>query len=305
MLIPLIVAASLMVPAAAPAEPKADTRTVEARTRFKAGSQLYKQARYREAIIEFEAAYQLKPHGVLHFNLAQCHEKLGDIPKALRAYRQYLREVPQADDRATVQAAMANLEKRLVEKGLQQLRIFSEPSDAEVLVDGRVQGRTPWSGELSLGKHRVQLTLAGREAIDREVELAADRSVDLEVQLAVAAPPPVVAAPPPPPVVAVAAPAEAVAKPVAETVQPAAPERPRVVTWVLVGVAAASLAAAAGCGIAAKGASDEMRTGVHDQAKVQELHDAAAGRQTAANVLYGVGAAAGVAGGVLFFAGRF
>ncbi len=76
--------------------------TLQAKAHFRAGTMLYGQARYREAIAEFEAAYRLRPHGVLFYNLAQCHERLGDIPAALRAYHDYLRAAPGAEDRAAV-----------------------------------------------------------------------------------------------------------------------------------------------------------------------------------------------------------
>ncbi|MBI5546525.1 MAG: PEGA domain-containing protein [Deltaproteobacteria bacterium] len=286
-----------------PRADKADPKVAEAKVHFKQGSAFYKQARYREAIAEFEKAYQLKPHGALRFNIAQCHERLGEIPQALRSYRAYLREVPDAEDKTTVRTAMANLEKRLVEKGLQQLSVDSQPPGAAVHVGGSELGRTPWSGELALGRHQVRVSLTGHQTVIREIELQADRSHELEIALQLEAPP---VLPPPPPS---AVPPEALtAKPppsAAGGVAAEASPHPRLWTWVAAGVGAASLAAAIGCGVAARQASDEMRESRHDQQTVQGLHDRAAATSLAANVLYGVGAAAGIAGGVLFFSGRF
>src|SRR5574342_658334 len=86
-------AATAPAPAlAAPPRPgakQAVDQTAEAKARFKRGTDLYRQARYREAIAEFQAAYKLRPHGVLQFNIAQCYEKLGDIPAALTSYHAY------------------------------------------------------------------------------------------------------------------------------------------------------------------------------------------------------------------------
>jgi tetratricopeptide (TPR) repeat protein len=300
-----VIAALLLCAPVLAAESKADPKTAEAKAHFKQGSQLYKQARYHEAIAEFETAYELKPHGVLRFNIAQCFEKLGDIPQALKSYHQYLREAPDAEDRATVQAAMTNLEKRLVEKGLQQLLVYSEPPGVEVRIDEKVLGKTPWAGELALGKHSVRLSANGYEAATRGVELAADRSLELDLTLLAASPPIATLPPPPPPV----APAEAVGPkptpaPPVDTRTELTP-KPRVWTWVVAGVAGAALISAVGCGAGAKSSSNSLLGSQHPRQQSQDLHDKAKAEQTAANVLYGIGGAAGIASVVLFFSGRF
>lgn len=292
--LPLLAAlVALSTPAHASDAPEAlDARTAEAKAQFKQGVQLYKQARYGEAVETFETAYRLKPHGVVRFNVAQCYEKLGEVGKALASYHLYLREVPQAEDAAAVRAAMAGLEKRLAERGVQQLLVFSTPPNARLAIDQHPTGATPWAGELPLGRHALALELAGHEPASREVELGAASSVVLEVTLPAA------------PVVGVEVPKSAPDAPIPAAKAEASPP-PRRWTWVVAGAAAASLVAAVGCGIAAQSASDQMRSAPHDRQTVQGLHDRAASTQTAANVLYGVGAAAGVAGGVLFFTGRF
>ena len=93
--------------------PADDARTADAKTHFRLGAKYYKEARYREAITEFETAYRIKPSGVLHYNIGQAYEKLGDVPSALGSYTAYLREEPQAPNRETVQRAVANLEASL------------------------------------------------------------------------------------------------------------------------------------------------------------------------------------------------
>ena len=82
--------------------PSTSAASKRAKRHFDQGVRLYKQARYKDAIAEFEAAYRERPHGVIFFNIAQSYEKLGDLGQALRAYHQYLRELPTADDRETV-----------------------------------------------------------------------------------------------------------------------------------------------------------------------------------------------------------
>jgi tetratricopeptide (TPR) repeat protein len=63
----------------------------KAREHFAAGKALYLKGAYREALAEVETAHALDPTaGILVYNLAVIHEKLGDIDGALRNLRDYL-----------------------------------------------------------------------------------------------------------------------------------------------------------------------------------------------------------------------
>ncbi|MBI3181662.1 MAG: PEGA domain-containing protein [Myxococcales bacterium] len=301
---------------AALAAPAKDEVTAKAKAHFAKGKSFYKQARYREAIAEFEAAYKLKPHGVIFFNIAQSHEKLGDIPAALRSFHQYLREVPGAEDRETVQAAMRNLEKRLAEKGLQQILVYSQPPGGSVLIDGKRRGATPFSAELPLGKHTVAVEVEGYRLTEREVTLTADTSLALDFTLEkkteavpllavpepepeplkkpeltppVEPPVPAVASPPPPPM--------------------PEPTKGRLWTYVAAGASGAALAAGAYFGASAQSASDALMSEENKQRSRDEatrLKQTALSSARTANVLYGVAGAAGATAVALFFIeGRF
>ena len=74
----LIAGAALALLLAAPARAADDV--AEARAHFDQGSKLYRAGKYRDAIAEFQAAYRLKPHGAIHYNVAQCREKLEQWP---------------------------------------------------------------------------------------------------------------------------------------------------------------------------------------------------------------------------------
>src|ERR1700679_1763189 len=131
--------------AAAPAVRADDSG--DAKQHFRKGAELYKQARYTEAITEFEAAYRSRPAGVLRFNVAQCYEKLGDIPNAIRGYRDYLHEMPDADHRSTVESASGSLESRLQQRVHQALLVYTTPPAAAVGVNGNAMGTSPISLE--------------------------------------------------------------------------------------------------------------------------------------------------------------
>jgi Tfp pilus assembly protein PilF len=56
---------------------------------------LFRQGQYDAARLSFEAALRLKPEdsGLL-YNVAQCHDRQGDAPKAEQLYKQCLEEAP-------------------------------------------------------------------------------------------------------------------------------------------------------------------------------------------------------------------
>jgi hypothetical protein len=166
----------LLAAARAPAD-----EVAEARAKYEQGASLYRAGKYRESIPAFEAAYRLKPHGDIHFNVAQCREKLGEWPAALRAYQDYLRELPEARDRAAVRASIGRIEQRLASAGVQALLVYTDPPGAAVRLDGKARGRTPFHITLPPGAYRVALSLDGfaPEELEAEVNLAASRLVEV------------------------------------------------------------------------------------------------------------------------------
>jgi len=163
------IALLLTLALAAPA--RADD-AADARIHYREGVRLYRAQKYRAAIVEFENAYRKKPHGNIQFNLAQCREKLGEWPAALRGYHDYLREVPEATDRAQVAALIRRLEEKLSETGVQVLLVYSDPLGAEVRVDGKVRGATPFHIVLAPGEYDLMLVRSGYATVTRAVTLA-------------------------------------------------------------------------------------------------------------------------------------
>jgi tetratricopeptide (TPR) repeat protein len=72
------------------AEPPAETGPPAAKKHFEAAKAAYKAGAYREAVGELERAIELDPNGKdLHFNLGLVHEKLGEIDRAIAAFKRY------------------------------------------------------------------------------------------------------------------------------------------------------------------------------------------------------------------------
>jgi tetratricopeptide (TPR) repeat protein len=277
-------------PRGAAAEPAVD----EARAHFQRGEHAYREGRYRDAVAEFQAANRLRPSPALHFDIAQARERLGEPAEALASYAEYLRLDPQAANRAAVERSMATLQARLATRGRQVLLVLTDPGDAEVSLDGEPRGRSPLAAALPPGPHRVSASLPGHRSVSREVSLTRDRALELNLALPPLPAPPgaLQASPPAPPL---------------EATRPApAPEPTEGTSWlgpiIAGGVAAVAAGAAVGLGLSARSAQNELLGQVHDQSQADALASRARGDAVAANVLYGVAAAAVLAGGVMAFA---
>ncbi|HVJ17469.1 MAG TPA: PEGA domain-containing protein [Polyangiaceae bacterium] len=265
-----------------------EARRTEAKTRYEEGAAAYKEKRYKDAVDLFLEADRILSSAPLSFNIARAYEKLGDNSGALQWYRDYLRRDPQAKNGAEVAALIQALEKKLMEKGVQQLTVRSRPKGATVLIDDQPVGVTPWTGDIPPGKRHVTLQLKGYAETSRELDLPAEKAVDVEVRLvpgedAPAAPAPV--APPP----------QAQPRSV-EQEQPSAGMGP----WPYITLAAggAVLGGALTFEILRRRAEDEAESDP-TQIGYSEKYDTMESRQTIARVLTGVGGALVITGGVL------
>ena len=125
--IPLLCAALLLGPAPASAAPAKDDqdapsdiksdpnfeRAVEA---YQRGTELYAEAKFEEALAAFQEAATLYASPDFQFNIAKCHERLGNYEEAIRSYEVYLRTAEDISDRALIENSIADLEKRIAER---------------------------------------------------------------------------------------------------------------------------------------------------------------------------------------------
>jgi hypothetical protein len=92
----------------------ADNKQV-AKQAYVDGKRHYDVGEFSEALADFKKAYLNYAEPVFLFNIAQCHRQLGDKPAAVRSYRTFLREFPEAPNRATVERIIAELEAPAIE----------------------------------------------------------------------------------------------------------------------------------------------------------------------------------------------
>jgi tetratricopeptide (TPR) repeat protein len=103
----------VLVARVAAAQPVGDPDTEAARRHFFAGSKLYNEGRYEEAIAEFETAWRIKPLPALDFNIGRCHDRLEHWREALDAYQHYIDAAPTAPDAAEVRERITVLTARV------------------------------------------------------------------------------------------------------------------------------------------------------------------------------------------------
>jgi hypothetical protein len=81
----------------------------DAKTRYMSGQNHYNLNEFAEALQDFKEAYRLHPDPAFLFNIAQCERQLGDFEEAIKFYRSYLRNKPDATNAKEVQKKIDEL----------------------------------------------------------------------------------------------------------------------------------------------------------------------------------------------------
>lgn len=90
-----------------------DPRTEKAREHYLQADAYYKVDKYREALGEYEQAYIAKPDPSFLYNIGQCHRLMGNKADALRFYRRYLKDAPNAPNRLVTEKQIRELDAAL------------------------------------------------------------------------------------------------------------------------------------------------------------------------------------------------
>jgi hypothetical protein len=205
---------------ALPATAQSPDALRKAQASFDQAQSDYLQGKYDEAAQGFQEAYSARPFPQFLYNVgASFHmkgKKASDVPsytKAVEFYKRYLKEEPQATDKAKVEKAITVLEaeiKRLQDlaagagsaagsaappqatpsQEVQQLGdvkvrglvvIVTEPQNATIYLDDKKKGpfaQTPWSGSIE-GEHKLIIEKQGYKPV--ETVISADPSKLIQV----------------------------------------------------------------------------------------------------------------------------
>jgi hypothetical protein len=155
----------------------------EADRHFKSGVALYREARYADALAEFERAYGIAPHPLVLFNIAECHRELLHYAEAVTAYRQFLAEGNGRVPAARLATAQAELDALLTLVARVTVTIAPANAEAVLTLDGKELDRPVMPLILPPGDHRLVARAAGRRDAARDLQLTAGDSVDVALQL--------------------------------------------------------------------------------------------------------------------------
>jgi hypothetical protein len=289
-------------PAAGP-EAKAQAQVL-----LKEGAQYYQQGQFADALEKFEEAYAAFPSPKLFFNIGQASRDLGRPVDAVDAFEKFLVQATDARPELLAEA------KRSVEElspKIGKLLIDCTVPGAMISVDGKNVGQAPLANavRVSPGDHQVTATHPSVMPAVENITVTAGTVQTIVLRPRLLAE---VASPAPAPPAAPTAPAPAPALDVQAT-PPAGPPATkqgwwlgRKWTWVAAGSAVVFAGSAAAAGLAMRSKFDDLKSKCgSDDASAPPCTSgdisSLDARKNAANVLWGVTAAAVVTTGVLFF----
>jgi tetratricopeptide (TPR) repeat protein len=153
-----------------------------AKGHFESGRAYYNQARYKDAIREFEEAYRLAPLPVLLFNIAQCYERIGDLLKAVEFFKQYLKKSPEAEDRKAVEEKIRSLQERIKQTAI---NLITTEEKATVYLNGKEIGTTPLKESIKVlpGSHTIQIEKKGFKSLTLQVVVPVGQELTVQGKL--------------------------------------------------------------------------------------------------------------------------
>lgn len=152
---------------------------------YERASVAYSQGDYEQAIEWLERAYQLDPDPVILYNLGRSYEGAARLDKA-QELLEIVEQNPATPDELrqrtrTDLKRIANLLAGTLQQG--QLTVTTSPDRARLVIDGRVEGTTPFAGALPVGKHTILLQKDGYESIEQEITIEKGQTTGLELSL--------------------------------------------------------------------------------------------------------------------------
>lgn len=167
-----------------------DAQRARARQLYGEGQAHFDAGRFEQAQAAFQGAYDQVPNPVVLLGVASAQERLGNSADAARTLRLYLRERPDAPDRATITERIAQLDPtgataEPATAATGTIRVVCTPAGAAITIDGQDTGRTaPADLEVAPGEHTVTLTLEGHQPVTETVMVAPGGMNELALTLA-------------------------------------------------------------------------------------------------------------------------
>ena len=275
-------------PPTRPTQAAGDQSLQAARQAYSEGTEHFNMGRYAEALESFQRAYALRANPVVQRPLAECHERLDHIAEAIAGFEAYLAGVPNAPDRAAVEARLTALRQR---PG--RVAVSSTPPGALIVVDGNATtDRTPAEVSVAPGTHRITLRAESFDATEQTVEVSPGARAEVTVALAARSPEPAptqIAEPTPTPTTTPAA--------LEPTDRPRRGPSPAV--WVAAGVAGAGLIAGTVFGVMALSDAND-----YELNPTRDTYDRGRTNALISDIGFGAAILGATVAVVVYFAGR-
>ncbi|MBL0214415.1 MAG: PEGA domain-containing protein [Myxococcales bacterium] len=165
-----------------PGQPAPKPEQAQADRYFKSGVQLFKEAKFSEALAEFMRAYEIAPHPLVLYNIAGCHRELSHYGEAVSYYERFLAEGKGQVPAARLTAAQTELDGILAR--IARVTVTVTPDGASLTVDGDAIGTlVQMPLILSPGEHKLVATAPGRKEVERSVRVASGDELTVELSL--------------------------------------------------------------------------------------------------------------------------
>lgn len=144
----------------------------EVEARFKSGVELFKEADFRAALVEFRRAYEKSKNPKILYNIAQCEYQLTDYVAALATFERYLKDAASVIDharRVEVEEELPKLRARIA-----SVTVRTNVPGARVSIDDEPVATTPLSAPIPLnpGPHRILARKDGYAEALQRIEVA-------------------------------------------------------------------------------------------------------------------------------------
>jgi outer membrane receptor for ferrienterochelin and colicins len=162
-------------------EARADSAADEADARFLRGNNLFKAARFDEALVEFLTSNRLVRNRNVIFNIARTYEALGRLEEAYRYYADYIHDEPNRSERAEAQRRL-----RLIEPQIALLKVESDPPGATVYLERKDlggRGETPLLLAVMPGTYKVMVESRGYRDSVSTAEAVRGRATEVRAKL--------------------------------------------------------------------------------------------------------------------------
>lgn len=138
-----------------------------AKKHYSQGQEYFEDGRFAEAEAAFQRAYDASPHPIVLVSIAESRAGQGDFGGAVRAFERYLKDSPNASDRAKIEARINEIKAK---PG--KLAIRSSPVGASITIDGKTTTAiTPTSVELEPGTHEIVLRLENHQDLSKKISV--------------------------------------------------------------------------------------------------------------------------------------